>query len=186
VEVIPAAGAIKDECFPNVEIHIKKNGGSIQHGWIIWENPGVIIEGNFHACWKDAFGQLVDITPKRDRETQILFLPDSTRIYENKPVDNVRLILTKNPAVLAEFKRQERLNQLRAKYNYGGRIAQIPTAELAEVLSGASTPEIIRLVGMEAFQNLVAQGDLRQQSKAGRNDPCTCGSGIKYKRCCGR
>ena len=22
--------------------------------------------------------------------------------------------------------------------------------------------------------------------KVGRNDPCTCGSGKKYKRCCGR
>jgi SEC-C motif-containing protein len=23
-------------------------------------------------------------------------------------------------------------------------------------------------------------------NKAGRNDPCTCGSGIKYKKCCGK
>jgi len=23
------------------------------------------------------------------------------------------------------------------------------------------------------------------QSKSGRNDPCPCGSGLKYKRCCG-
>ncbi len=23
-------------------------------------------------------------------------------------------------------------------------------------------------------------------SKIGRNDPCTCGSGLKYKKCCGR
>jgi preprotein translocase subunit SecA len=26
----------------------------------------------------------------------------------------------------------------------------------------------------------------RQGSKVGRNDPCPCGSGKKYKRCCGR
>jgi SEC-C motif-containing protein len=27
---------------------------------------------------------------------------------------------------------------------------------------------------------------LRRASTAGRNDPCPCGSGKKYKRCCGR
>jgi uncharacterized protein YecA (UPF0149 family) len=25
-----------------------------------------------------------------------------------------------------------------------------------------------------------------QKSKAGRNDPCPCGSGKKYKKCCGK
>jgi len=24
----------------------------------------------------------------------------------------------------------------------------------------------------------------RAQPKAGRNDPCTCGSGVKFKKCC--
>jgi len=26
----------------------------------------------------------------------------------------------------------------------------------------------------------------RSESKVGRNDPCPCGSGKKYKYCCGR
>jgi uncharacterized protein YecA (UPF0149 family) len=26
----------------------------------------------------------------------------------------------------------------------------------------------------------------REGEKVGRNDPCPCGSGKKYKRCCGR
>jgi uncharacterized protein YecA (UPF0149 family) len=26
---------------------------------------------------------------------------------------------------------------------------------------------------------------LRQSVKVGRNDPCPCGSGKKYKKCCG-
>ncbi len=26
---------------------------------------------------------------------------------------------------------------------------------------------------------------IREAPKAGRNDPCPCGSGKKYKRCCG-
>jgi SEC-C motif-containing protein len=28
--------------------------------------------------------------------------------------------------------------------------------------------------------------EMHQRSKVGRNDPCPCGSGKKYKRCCGR
>jgi len=27
---------------------------------------------------------------------------------------------------------------------------------------------------------------VRDQPKIGRNDPCTCGSGKKYKKCCGK
>jgi len=26
----------------------------------------------------------------------------------------------------------------------------------------------------------------RSNAKIGRNDPCTCGSGKKYKKCCGK
>ena len=27
---------------------------------------------------------------------------------------------------------------------------------------------------------------IRTEPKVGRNDPCTCGSGKKYKKCCGK
>jgi preprotein translocase subunit SecA len=27
---------------------------------------------------------------------------------------------------------------------------------------------------------------VREEPKVGRNDPCPCGSGKKYKKCCGR
>ena len=30
------------------------------------------------------------------------------------------------------------------------------------------------------------QPKVREQPKVGRNDPCPCGSGKKYKKCCGR
>ncbi len=30
------------------------------------------------------------------------------------------------------------------------------------------------------------QPQQRQQKKTGRNDPCPCGSGKKYKKCCGK
>jgi len=31
-----------------------------------------------------------------------------------------------------------------------------------------------------------AQPTVREEEKIGRNDPCPCGSGLKYKKCCGR
>lgn len=33
---------------------------------------------------------------------------------------------------------------------------------------------------------LYLDGDLKTASVVGRNDPCTCGSGKKFKKCCGR
>ena len=34
--------------------------------------------------------------------------------------------------------------------------------------------------------NSEAQRPVRLRKKQGRNEPCSCGSGKKYKRCCGR
>ncbi len=43
---------------------------------------------------------------------------------------------------------------------------------------------------IEAEDELLANTDKVEPLKAadtpGRNDPCSCGSGKKYKRCCGR
>jgi len=30
------------------------------------------------------------------------------------------------------------------------------------------------------------QKPIRREKKIGRNAPCPCGSGLKYKKCCGR
>lgn len=38
--------------------------------------------------------------------------------------------------------------------------------------------------GQETFAELAASAQ-RHRDKVGRNDPCPCGSGAKYKRCCG-
>ncbi len=43
----------------------------------------------------------------------------------------------------------------------------------------------IQLSGGDGAQES-AQPYKRKQPKVGRNDPCPCGSGLKYKRCCGR
>jgi hypothetical protein len=36
------------------------------------------------------------------------------------------------------------------------------------------------------YKEQKASGTIRKEKKIGRNDPCPCGSGKKYKKCCGR
>ena len=38
----------------------------------------------------------------------------------------------------------------------------------------------------ELYKEQKASGTVRKPKKVGRNDPCPCGSGKKYKYCCGR
>ena len=38
----------------------------------------------------------------------------------------------------------------------------------------------------ELYKEQKASGTIRVEKKPGRNDPCPCGSGKKYKFCCGR
>jgi SEC-C motif domain protein len=48
--------------------------------------------------------------------------------------------------------------------------------------------EFVRMDGRWYFkdgQAPPAEQVIRQNPKIGRNDPCTCGSGKKYKKCCG-
>jgi len=36
------------------------------------------------------------------------------------------------------------------------------------------------------YKEQKASGTIRKEKKIGRNDPCPCGSGKKYKQCCGK
>ena len=46
-------------------------------------------------------------------------------------------------------------------------------------------PAIIAIRQFWHAQDLLPAAPLRTGPKIGRNDPCPCGSGRKYKRCCG-
>jgi hypothetical protein len=74
-------------CSDGVLERMKESGGSIRFGWIIWEWPGVLLTGEFHAVWVDPAGQLIDITPKPHAETRIVFVPDQS-YFENFDFDD--------------------------------------------------------------------------------------------------
>lgn len=68
----------------------------------------------------------------------------------------------------------------------GGEPVIIPNPE-----GGRTTPSVVgfkdgqRLVGAPTIAAPKAQ-PVRSAPRAGRNDPCPCGSGKKYKKCCGK
>jgi hypothetical protein len=100
------------DCFIDVQKQVQAYGGSIQHGWTIWDWPGISVEGEFHAVWKKPDGQLLDITKKFDGETRILFAPDPTRVFSNRRVDTVRMAVGKDPRIKEWFDIHERLQKI--------------------------------------------------------------------------
>lgn len=99
VSHVPLAGKPQMECFPIVAEHVALQGGEAVIGWAVWEVPGVYIEAEFHSVWKDPSGVLHDLTPRPIPCESILFLPDSTRQYRGRQVDNIRQPLAKDREV---------------------------------------------------------------------------------------
>lgn len=46
--------------------------------------------------------------------------------------------------------------------------------------------EVAKVTGTNKDDSSVKEPVKRKSAKIGRNDPCPCGSGLKYKQCCGR
>lgn len=177
VSVRPWGNSLRDRCFFNLPEKVAADGGSIQHGWTIWETPGLLIEGEFHAVWVSADGEYVDITPKRDGEKEILFLPDSERIWTGELVDNVRMPLIDNAITRRSIKSSKERFEIRKRSYDGG-----PHVEfLAET---EHIPEFLAEPFAQFVESYMPASPVRR--KVGRNEPCPCGSGKKHKKCCGR
>jgi preprotein translocase subunit SecA len=73
-------------------------------------------------------------------------------------------------------------------------LARIWAGQESEHAVAASAYEAQRRAALDATQQaqMAEEGEsavqtiVRAQPKVGRNDPCPCGSGKKYKKCCGR
>lgn len=84
VNVSPQAGAQIDQCFWNVRDTVRKLGGKKIFGWCIWEYADLFWEAEHHSVWLKPSGGLIDVTPKKDNEPRILFLPDKKAGYNFK------------------------------------------------------------------------------------------------------
>jgi hypothetical protein len=73
--------AIEQYCNINCIRKKQLDGGSIQYGWVIWQDRMAgLTEAEFHTVWVDDNGEYHDITPRKDNEKRIMFVPDKTRV----------------------------------------------------------------------------------------------------------
>jgi hypothetical protein len=93
VPVEPGGGCRPGACFENVIDIVKRQGGSVQYGWSIREQPRAFVEGEFYAVWRSPDGTLIDVTPRGDGQTQIVFLSDPNRVWDGEPIDSRRMML---------------------------------------------------------------------------------------------
>lgn len=157
VSVAPVPGARPAECHANVRVTVQNNGGEHILGWIIWEWPGKLIEGQLHSIYRSASGEYVDVTPQPDGERTILFCPDASYAYSGVQPDNVRLVLSDDRETLRRVRIAEQRHRLHLQYRMPDGRSQMPATEYLALL----------------------------QKNTGRNDQCPCESGKKFKSCCG-
>lgn len=60
-----------------------------------------------------------------------------------------------------------------------------PADNIDELLDEAATAIPRATIILHQIAQFSTASAVRRRSKTGRNDPCPCGSGRKYKRCCG-
>jgi hypothetical protein len=176
--VTPFPEDVERDCFMNVERHIADDGGSIQHGWRIWEWPNTMIEAEFHAVWRKPAGELVDVTPLPNRE-RILFLPDPERVWEGRQVNNIRKPLLQNPLV-EEF---IRLANERFEILNSGERAEMNGTLAFNMEEAQEFEEQLKLSKAERrrLMNTIRRGAEIEQLIS----LCPCGSFVRYYRCCG-
>jgi hypothetical protein len=148
-------------CYPNVKAKVETEGGEIIYGRTIWLAEG-LIEAEWHTVWKKG-DKLVDITAKLDGEKRILFVR-TDEVWDGVTVwPNIRKVLVNNSALLELLAIQEEIERNSSRTNDGH----------IQYDLGA------------ALRRLMLKHQLPPTYRVGRNDPCPCGSGRKFKRCCG-
>lgn len=169
VPVRPIPGGVENECFSNVAAAVKQSGGERRLGWALWEWPGVMVEGEFHAIWKTEAGQLIDVSPRQDCESRILFLPDPSRSYDGRAVNNVRRALLDDPFVSEYLRVADGIFEV---LNRGDRAFTNGPITMPK-------EEILPLLARKALLQHVIE-----HRPISRNGSCPCGSGRKFKKCC--
>ncbi len=175
LELFQVEGYICGDCYGNVEKHVEKYGGRVQYGWIIWEDHNIFLEAEFHVVWINNKEEYIDITPKVDEEKRILFLPDSKKKFKGELIENIRKPLVDNAYTRTIIKVGKRRFEIKKKYYNGNSIIEIPEFELRNLES----------YDKNVYSEEILKDKLEGKIKIGRNEPCPCGSGKKYKKCCG-
>jgi hypothetical protein len=79
---VPIKRAMTSFCFDNVAQKVREKGGSVAYGWAIWHMPGLYLEAEHHAVWRNKLGNLIDVSPQMGGHKRQLFLSDDSAIYD--------------------------------------------------------------------------------------------------------
>ena len=94
---------------------------------------------------------------------------------------DVFFLLGVHPHEAAQMTEQQ-LGQMREAFRADLRLRAVVNEE--EFVHKEPEPQKVQYVGAKTEERKSAPVK-RQDAKVGRNDPCPCGSGKKYKKCCG-
>lgn len=94
VPLRPLTGKPLNECVNIVPEHIREYGGKECLGWCIHIWKKVLIEAEFHCVWENPSGELIDLTPKKDKGDFIIFIPTPNIKYDGRQVNNIRKSLS--------------------------------------------------------------------------------------------
>jgi SEC-C motif len=173
----PEPGSEPNNCLFSVRDRVRRDGGSIQLGWSIWEWPGVYLEAERHAVFAPADGcPWLDISPAPVPEiTARLFLPDDAAAeydFANNGVreDNIRKALAADDRIGDLFRLAEQKSALLNSLPGFGEIT----------LEGENKIQVQRLE-REQLSLMFALA----MEYTPRNARCFCGSGKKFKKCHG-
>ena len=176
VQIKPDRTAKPQDCFVNVSKKIAAEGGRMQYGWAIWQCDRYYLEAEHHAVYEPTSGPpWVDVTPHLlPTIDRILFLPDDDAIFNPEQLrDNVRMPLLDDKRIKEFFNlSSERTAILNSVPGIGAVTISVPQAQRLLLID-------------QRKQTLLTQLQRDYEKKVGRNDPCSCGSGKKFKKCCG-
>ena len=175
VDVQSIADAPSDECFVLVPEQVGRHGGEVVIGWALWEWPSLFVEAEFHSVWRAPNDSLLDISPKKTPAQKVLFLPDPSRQYEGRQVNNIRKAISKN-AVVLQF-----LRAADAEYEFVNRGERAMQHGHIKV-KGPEAEEYRAILRTKAHCSLEM---VRLKPSVDAYDPCLCGSGKKVKWCHG-
>lgn len=197
VKVAAPDSARDRNCYINVRDRVEKDGGRMQLGWAVWQHSDLFIEAEPHAVYDPGDGNpWVDCTPHimpdGGKAWEILFIPNDQGTYDFNTTDlpdNVRIPLVDDPRVQRAL---ELFSEKTALMNsVPGIDVYLPQDVARKVLkiqtqADALLTEVMQPRSRDYGLTLLAEAELSPSEKIGRNDPCPCGSGKKFKKCHGR
>ncbi|WP_236183853.1 SEC-C metal-binding domain-containing protein [Pseudomonas protegens] len=163
VQVEPTLNSLPNECYSNVARMVEERGGRSILGWQIWEWKGYFAEAESHAIWKSPTGELLDVTPKLEK--QILFIEDPENKFIGNRVNNIRSALL-DAEIVHDF-----IEAGNAKHALFGHVQNGTRLETWKVVIGERLDHATHLL-----PNLF-------KKKANTNQQCPCGSGLRYHDC---